>query len=573
MSLVSLNNVTKYYDPVLILADISWQISHEDRIGLIGANGTGKTTLLEIIAGVQKDFVGKVAKARWVRIGYLSQEPKLDVDCNLRDEMLKIFKEQHDLEKQMEKVAEQMGASDADTDALLAKYARLQEQHEATGGYSYEHRINMVLGGLGLDSSYYDMPIGVFSGGEKSRAALARLLLEEPDLLLLDEATNHLDIEAIEWLESFLNDEYKGAVVVVSHDRYFLDKVANKIAELKNHRLTIYRGNYSTYLKTKEIETLTQERQYKQQQKLIEHNEDFIRRYMAGQRSREAKGRQKLLDRMERIERPRDEKIMAKLRFTPDIRGGNDILRLRDVSKSYGNKKVFENLTFDIYRKDVVGIIGPNGAGKTTLFRMILSEEQPTSGEFWVGHNLKFGYYDQEHTSLNLNNTLIDEISELRPDWIPEEVRAFLGRFLFSGDAVFKQISELSGGEQSRMMLAKLLLQNANVLLLDEPTNHLDIFSREVLEEALREYPATILVISHDRYFLDKLANKVLIFENGTAHLHEGNYTRYEEEKLAKKEEELKQKQEEKKVEETQTPPLLQKPKKRKKQAQRAYYV
>jgi ATP-binding cassette subfamily F protein 3 len=417
------------------------------------------------------------------------------------------------------------------------------------------------------------MPIGVFSGGEKSRAALARLLLEEPDLLLLDEATNHLDIEAIEWLESFLNDEYKGAVVVVSHDRYFLDKVANKIAELKNHRLTIYRGNYSTYLKTKEIETLTQERQYKQQQKLIEHNEDFIRRYMAGQRSREAKGRQKLLDRMERIERPRDEKIMAKLRFTPDIRGGNDILRLRDVSKSYGNKKVFENLTFDIYRKDVVGIIGPNGAGKTTLFRMILSEEQPTSGEFWVGHNLKFGYYDQEHTSLNLNNTLIDEISELRPDWIPEEVRAFLGRFLFSGDAVFKQISELSGGEQSRMMLAKLLLQNANVLLLDEPTNHLDIFSREVLEEALREYPATILVISHDRYFLDKLANKVLIFENGTAHLHEGNYTRYEEEKLAKKEEELKQKQEEKKVEETQTPPLLQKPKKRKKQAQRAYYV
>ena len=572
MSLVSLNNVTKYYDPVLILDDISWQISDGDRIGLIGANGTGKTTLLEIIAGVQKDFMGKVSKARWVRIGYLSQEPDLDEDCHLRDEMLKIFKKQHDLESQMEKVAEQMGQPDADTDALLEKYARIQEQHEAAGGYSYEHQINMVLGGLGLDSSYYDMPIEVFSGGEKSRTALAKLLLEEPDLLLLDEATNHLDIDAIQWLESFLNSEYKGAVVVVSHDRYFLDKVANKIAELKDHRLTVYRGNYSTYLETKRIETLTQERKYKQQQKLIEHNEDFIRRYMAGQRSREAKGRQKLLDRVERIEKPREEKTMSKLRFTPDVRGGNDILRLQHVNKSYGNKKVFGNLTFDIYRKDIVGIIGPNGAGKTTLFRMILSEEQPTSGEFWVGHNLSFGYYDQEHSSLNLNNTLINEISEMRPDWIPEEVRNFLGRFLFSGDDVFKLVSELSGGERSRIMLAKLLLQNANVLLLDEPTNHLDIFSREVLEEALQEYPATIFVISHDRYFLDKLANKVLLFENGTAHLHEGNYTQYEEEKLLKKEEELKRKEEEKKAEQIQDTPL-QKPKKRKKQAQRAYYV
>jgi ATP-binding cassette subfamily F protein 3 len=312
---------------------------------------------------------------------------------------------------------------------------------------------------------------------------------------------------------------------------------------LKNHHLTVYRGNYSNYLETKRVETLTQERKYKQQQKLIAHNEEFIRRYMAGQRSKEAKGRQKLLDRMERIEKPKEQKAIAKLRFTPDIRGGNDILRLRDVSKSYGNKKVFENLTFDIYRKDIVGIIGPNGAGKTTLFRIILGEEQLTSGEFWVGHNLKFGYYDQEHAGLNLDNTLIDEISEQRTDWLPEDARTFLGRFLFSGDDVFKQISDLSGGERSRIMLAKLLLQNANVLLLDEPTNHLDIPSREVLEEALQEYPATIFVISHDRYFIDKLANKVLVFENGTAHLQKGNYTQYEEEKRAKKEEKLKQDQ------------------------------
>lgn len=573
MSLVNLEHVTKYYDPVLILDDISWSIAAGDRVGLIGANGTGKTTLLEIIAGVQKDFMGRVSRARYVQIGYLRQESSLDEDCPLREEMLKIFKKQHELETQMETVAEEMARSGADTDALLNKYARLQEQHEHAGGYDYEHQINTVLGGLGLKSSHYNLPISVLSGGEKSRATLAKLLLEEPDLLLLDEATNHLDIQAIQWLETFLNTEYTGAVVFVSHDRYFIDKAAHKIAELREHRLTVYHGNYSTYVETRRIETLTQERKYKQQQKLIAHNEEFIRRNIAGQRTREAQGRRKLLERMERIEKPKTDKAMAKLHFTPKVRGGNDILRLNDVGKSYGDNVVFTGLTFDIFRKDVVGIIGPNGAGKTTLFRMILGEEKPTSGEFWVGYNLNFGYHNQEHAGLNLNNILLDEIWELRTDWIQEEVRNFLGRFLFSGDDVFKRIDDLSGGERSRIVLAKLLLQNANVLLLDEPTNHLDIPSREVLEEALREYPATILVISHDRYFLDKLANKVLLFENDTATLWEGNYTQYEEKKLAKKEAELQRKKKEQKEKKAVQKAEKRKPRKSKKRAQRAYYV
>jgi len=571
MSLITLEHITKYFDPDLILDDISWQISANDRIGLIGANGTGKTTLLEIIGGIQRDFVGKVHRARWVRVGYLSQEPNLDSKCTLREEMLSVFERQRELEKGMEELAEQMAQPKADVDTLLEKYSRLQDEHETAGGYEYENQIDAVLGGLRFSSSDFDKPVDVLSGGEKSRAVLARLLLENPDLLLLDEATNHLDINGIEWLEEFLNDEYKGAVVVVSHDRYFLDKIARKIAELRGHRLHEYGGNYSKYYAFRQREILHQERLYKRQQKHIEHEEDFIRRNMAGQRTREAQGRQKLLDRLERAEKPKSDKQMAKLNFTPDVRGGNDILRLIDVSKSYGDKRIFEGLTFEIFRKDVVGIVGPNGAGKTTLFRMILGAEEPTSGELWVGYNLHFGYFDQEHRGLNQDNTLIDEIWQLRPNYIQEEVRTFLGRFLFSGDDVFKKISQLSGGERSRMMVAKLLLANANVLLLDEPTNHLDIHSREVLEEALGEFPATILAISHDRYFINKLANKVMVFEDDTAELWEGNYAQYEEEKKARKEKETKRKlgeSEATKVE-VETP----KPKRKKKQAQRAYYV
>ena len=524
MSLVRLYQVTKSYDPYLILDEVSLSIEHGDRIGLIGKNGTGKTTLIEIIAGIIEDFKGNVGYAKRLQIGYLSQEPNLEADCSLRQEMFKVFQERRDLEDEMLLLSEQM----AEDPNLLGKYAQLQEQHERVGGYDYEFQTNRTLGGLGFRDSDFNLKIGVLSGGQKSRAALAKLLLEDPDLLLLDEPTNHLDIKAIEWLENFLNTEYQGAVIIVSHDRYFLDRVARKIVELRNHKLKEYPGNYTRYLEIRQTEKIAQEREYKKQQRYIAHEEDFIRRNMAGQRTREAQGRQKLLDRLERVEKPETAEKTIKLRFTPDVRGGNDILQCQGLGKRYGDKQVFEDVNLEIYRQDVVGVIGPNGVGKTTLFRMILGNELPTSGKLKIGHNLHFGYYDQELAGLNQDNTIIDEIWALRPAQKQGEIRSFLGRFLFSEDEVFKWIGDLSGGEQSRVMLAKLLLENANVLLLDEPTNHLDIPSHEVLEEALAEYPATIFMISHDRYFLNKLVNKLLVFENGTAKLFFGTYAEYE---------------------------------------------
>ena len=524
MSLVRLDQVTKSYDPYLILDEVSLSIEHGDRIGLIGKNGTGKTTLIEIIAGIIEDFKGNVGYAKQLQIGYLSQEPNLEVDCSLRQEMFKVFQKRRDLEDEMLLLSEEM----AEDSKLLDRYARLQEQHERMGGYDYEYQTNRTLSGLGFRDSDFNLKTGVLSGGQKSRAALAKLLLEDPDLLLLDEPTNHLDIKAIEWLENFLNTEYQGAVIIISHDRYFLDRVARKIVELRNHKLKEYPGNYTKYLEIKQTERVAQEREYKKQQRYIAHEKDFIRRNMAGQRTREAQGRQKLLDRLERVEKPETLEKTIKLRFTPDVRGGNDILKCQDLGKRYGDKQIFEDVNLEIYRQDVVGVIGPNGVGKTTLFRMILGNELPTSGKLKIGHNLHFGYYDQELAGLNQDNTIIDEIWALRPTQKQGEIRSFLGRFLFSEDEVFKWIGDLSGGEQSRIMLAKLLLENANVLLLDEPTNHLDIPSREVLEEALAEYPATIFMISHDRYFLNKLVNKLLVFENGTAKLFFGTYAEYE---------------------------------------------
>ena len=528
MSLIRLENVTKLYDPDLILDDISVSIEHGDRIGLIGRNGTGKTTLIKIINGMLANFKGKVVSAKGLRIGYLSQEPDLARECTLRQEMLKVFERRRTLEDKMLLLAEEMETEEAPH--LLEAYARIQEQHERLGGYDYEHQVNRILGGLGFPEQDFNLPIRVLSGGQKSRATLAKLLLEAPDLLLFDEPTNHLDIKGIEWLENYLNIEYNGAVLVVSHDRYFLDKVVRKVWELAEHKIKIYRGNYSKYAETKNVEKLVGERAFKKQQAFIEHEEDFIRRNIAGQRTREAQGRRKKLARLERVEKPKPDARTLKLNFTPETRGGNDILRCKNVGKAFGEKAIFKDLNFEVSRRDVIGIVGANGTGKTTLFRMILGEESATAGELWVGPTLKFGYYTQELEGLNPDNEIIDEIWELRPQQTQGEIRGFLGKFLFSGDDVFKRIGNLSGGEQSRVLLAKLLLANANVLLLDEPTNHLDIPAREALEAALAEYSATLFIISHDRYLLNNLATKLLIFDGtpgGTATLFEGNYAEY----------------------------------------------
>ncbi len=529
MSLIRLENITKLYDPELILDGISVSIEHADRIGLIGRNGTGKTTLIKIINGMISNFKGKVVTARGSRIGYLSQEPELARGCTLRQEMLKVFEKRRALEDKMLLLAEEMETRESAD--LLTQYARIQEHHEQLGGYDYEHQINRILGGLGFEELDFNLPIGVLSGGQKSRATLAKLLLEQPDLLLFDEPTNHLDISGIQWLESYLNTEYTGAVLVVSHDRYFLDKVVRKVWELEAHKIKIYRGNYSKYVETKRVEQLAGDRAFKKQQAFIAHEEEFIRLNIAGQRTREAQGRRKKLARLERLEKPKREAPTFQLDFSPEARGGDDILRCEDVGKTFGDKAIFQGLNFEVYRRDVIGIIGANGTGKTTLFRMILGEEPPTDGKIWVGPTLKFGYYTQELEGINPDNQIIDEIWALRPQQTQEEIRSFLGKFLFSGDEVFKRIGNLSGGEQSRVLLAKLLLANANVLLLDEPTNHLDIPAREALEVALAEYPATLFIISHDRYLLSNLATKLLIFDGdpgGSASLFEGNYVEYE---------------------------------------------
>lgn len=573
MSLVTLNNITKRYDPDVILDDISVAIAPGDRIGLIGRNGCGKTTLLKIIAGLLTDIKGDVVVAKGVRIGYLSQEPELERECTLRHELLKVFEERLALEDQMLILAEQMESQE--TPHLLQEYSRLQEKHERLGGYDYEHRINRVLGGLGFHEQDFNLPVNFLSGGQKSRATLAKLLLEEPDLLLIDEPTNHLDINGIQWLENYLNTEYKGGVLVVSHDRYFLDKVVGKVWELADSELNIYRGNYSKYLEIRNVERLVDSRAYNIQQAFIAQEQKFIDKNIAGQRTREAQGRRKRLDKLETIDKPKPDAPSVKLNFTQETRGGNDILRCHNVGKQFGDKVLFTDMNFEVDRGDVVGIMGPNGTGKTTLFRMILGQEKPTQGEMWVGPTLKFGYYTQELEGLNTENEVLEEVWELCPEKTPFEVRSYLAKFLFSGDDVFKRIGNLSGGEQSRVQLAKLLLENANVLLLDEPTNHLDISAREALEKSLAQFTATLFIISHDRYLLNNLVTKMLVFEvtkEGTiTHFFNGNYAEYEAEQQQKLDnEKQKELQLANKTEETRTKPTRNKSKrKRKMKAQR----
>ena len=573
MSLVTLTNITKRYDPDVILDDISVAIDPGDRIGLIGRNGCGKTTLLKVISCILTDIKGNVVLAKGKRIGYLSQEPDLERDCTLRQEMLKVFHEQSELEDKMLMLAEEMETDE--TPQLLREYSRIQEQHDKLGGYDYEHKINRVLGGLGFSEPDFNLPINVLSGGQKSRATLAKLLLEEPDLLLFDEPTNHLDINGIEWLENYLNTEFKGGVLVVSHDRYFLDKVVHKIWELESSKINIYRGNYSKYLETKNIERIVDQRAFKMQQAFVAQEKEFIERNIAGQRTREAQGRRKKLERMEIVEKPKQDAPTVKLNFAQETRGGNDILRCHNVSKQFDEKVLFTDLTFEVDRGDVIGILGANGTGKTTLFRMILGQEQPSKGELWVGPTLKFGYYTQELEGLNQDKEILEEVWELCPQKTQQEIRSYLAKFLFSGDDVFKQIGNLSGGEQSRVQLAKLLLENANVLLLDEPTNHLDIPAREALEKALKQYPATIFIISHDRFLLNSLVTKMLIFEvtkEGTnTHFFNGTYAEYEAEQQRQVFEEMQSQQQQEVVQtkKTQKPTKTKSKRKRKMKAQR----
>ncbi len=537
MPILSVVQLGKSFGAERIFAGINFQIEAQDRIGLVGPNGAGKSTLLNILAGREEPDEGNISIAHHIRVGYLTQITDFHPQNTLREEMLSVFTELRRYERELGELAQEMASTTVQSnpvlhEELLKRYDTLQARYEHANGYTYENRVDQVLDGLDFTREQQAEPVMQLSGGQQTRAALGKLLLQEPDLLLLDEPTNHLDLATLEWLETYLN-AWKGAMVIVAHDRYFLDKVVSRTIEMAFGHIEEYPGNYTKYLSLREERIERRLREYEAQKAHIAHTEEFIRRYKAGQRSREARGRQKLLDRMERVERPQDLPEMS-FEFTPVIDSGLIVIATQKLAAGYvggerqqDEPKVLVRITdLELLRGDRVGLIGPNGAGKTTLLRTLIGELPPLSGHVQVGNSVRIGYYSQAHTGLTMERTILDEIRQVSV--LSEEgARGFLGRFLFSRDDVFKPIGALSGGERSRVALAKLTLQGSNLMILDEPTNHLDLQSRQFLEEVLSEFEGTLLFVSHDRYFIDSLATKVWAIEDGILNAYQGNYTEY----------------------------------------------
>ena len=536
MTLINLKNITKTYGTNVVLSDISWQIEEGRKIGLLGSNGAGKTTLFRIITGELETDKGEVIRSKHLKLGFLRQEYQLEDELTLFDEMLKPFSELLKLHDQLRELEHKMSSVD-DPGRLLELYGKLQSEYENQGGYGFEHKIERVLYGLGFKKEDFDKNLNVLSGGEKNRAALASVLLSEPNLLLLDEPTNHLDIEGTEWLEQYLS-EFQGTVVLVSHDRYFLDRIISEVVELEHHRLERYSGNFSAYVEQKAERQERTLKEYEAQQEYISRTEDFIRRNIAGQKTKQAQSRRKTLEKLGKMEKPKTRIKKIKMSFSSTGRTSRALVWTEEAAKKFGERTLFEQVNFSIERGDRIGLIGPNGCGKTTFLKILLSKESLTSGAVKVGSNLDVGYYDQEHEGLDLESSVLDEVWKANSRLLPAEMRSYLAKFLFFGDDVFREIKSFSGGEQSRVVLAKLILSKPNFLVLDEPTNHLDIASREVLENALLEFGGTILVVSHDRYFLNKIVNRIYAFEGAGLKEYLGDYSYYEEKKKEKKEKE-----------------------------------
>jgi len=534
MPIVNVIQVGKSFGAERIFSGVSFQIDEHDRIGLVGPNGAGKSTLLNLLAGREEPDEGTIARARNIRIGYLTQRVDFQPQHTLREEMLTVFAEVRAWERELNELATRLAdaATPADSlhhEQLMQDYDELQTRFEHAGGYTYEYRVSQVLDGLGFTREQQESPVMHLSGGQQTRAALGKLLLQEPDLLLLDEPTNHLDLAALEWLETYLSG-WKNAMVVVAHDRYFLDKIVSRTIEMAFGRIEVYPGNYTKYIHLRAERMERRLREYEAQQEHIARTEEFIRRYKAGQRSREARGRQKLLNRLERVERPQDFPEMH-FEFNPVVDSGQVVLSTQKLAAGYANQDseptvLVRVADLEVLRGDRIGLVGPNGSGKTTLLRTIIGELPPISGHVYPGHNVRIGYYSQTHSGLSIQRTMLDEIRQVST--LSEEgARSFLGRFLFTGDDVFKPMSALSGGERSRVALALLTLQGSNFLVLDEPTNHLDLQSRQFLEEVLGEFEGTLLFVSHDRYFIDSLATKLWVIEDGVLIPYLGNYTDY----------------------------------------------
>lgn len=527
--ILSCNDINKSFGITNVLTNICFNINEKDKIALVGVNGAGKSTLFKIITGEIVADGGQIAFAKNIKIGYFSQTLNLDETNNIFDELLTVFKDVINMEQKLRELEHKMNEHTNDELNLTIKeYDKISSFLNENNLLNYKSRIKGVLKGLGfIDEDFYKQ-INTLSGGQKTRVALCKILLQEPDILLLDEPTNHLDIKSIQWLENFLKS-YNKALFIISHDRYFLDKIVTKVIELENTKATTYNGSYSDYTKKKHIAREIMLKQYLNQQKEIKRQEEVIKKLRSYNREKSikrAESREKLLDKMEKIEKPENLPAQIKLAITPKKESGKDVLTVKNVSKSF-DKILFENISFDIKKGDKIALIGANGIGKTTLIKMIMKQMDFDSGEINLGSNVVIGYYDQEQQNLDLNKTIFDEISDSYPNLKNEEIRNTLAIFVFTGDDVFKKISSLSGGEKGRVSLAKIMLSNANFLILDEPTNHLDMVSKEILEDAIKSYTGTCIYISHDRFFINNTATKVIELTKNKINEYLGNYDYY----------------------------------------------
>lgn len=535
MIILSAQHIAKSFGVNAVLRDVSLTVQQGDRIGLVGVNGCGKSTLMRILAGLDAQDGGEISLVRGLRVGYLAQQNMVTSGETVWNELQKVYEQVFAMEKKLRELEDEMAHAHTDAQRfaqLSADYDRLTQRFEEADGYSWKSMVSGVLNGLGFKPAQYDQCVDSLSGGEQTRLCLARLLLQKPDLLLLDEPTNHLDMETLQWLENYLA-AYKGSVFVISHDRYFLDHVCTGIVEILMGSSEQYNGNYTRYIAQRQERFESRMRAYEIQQKEIERQQAIIARYRMFNREksiRAAESREKALDRMEKLEKPVDERAI-RFSFEARRRTGEDVLQLTEISKSFGEKHLFHDLTLRVRAGDRVALIGPNGVGKSTLIKIIVGEEQPDTGFIRYGSNVDIGYYDQHQSTLHADKTALDEIWDRFPQMEQSNVRGALGMFLFTGDDVFKPIHTLSGGEKGRVALTALMLRKDNLLLLDEPTNHLDMDSREVLEDALTDFGGTIITVSHDRYFINRIANRIIEMQPDGVTEYIGNYDDYIERK------------------------------------------
>lgn len=528
--ILSCNNISKSYGIDVILNNISFNVEDNEKVAIVGINGAGKSTLLKIIMGEISSDSGLVTLAKDATIGYLSQHQDLTGNNTIYDELLFIKKDIIDMEKQLRSIEEDMkNHTGEDLERLMNTYSRISHDFESANGYAYKSEVIGVLKGLGFNNDDFTKNINTLSGGQKTRISLGKLLLSKPDIILLDEPTNHLDLSSIAWLETYLSN-YNGAVILVSHDRYFLDKIVTKVVGIENTNATVFSGNYTDFATKKKLLYEAKLKEYYNNQREIKHQEEVIAKLKQFNREKSikrAESREKALAKIAPVEKPIEETATMHFSLIPNIISGNDVLSVSDLSKNFDDNLLFDNLSFELKRGEKVALMGNNGTGKTTLLKLITGLITPNKGTIRLGSNVTIGYYDQEHNILNMDKTIFDEISDTYPELDNTKIRNVLAAFLFTGDEVFKQIKDLSGGERGRISLAKLMLSKANLLILDEPTNHLDINSKEILENALNSYEGTVLYVSHDRYFINATATRILDLANKTLTNYIGNYDYY----------------------------------------------